>query len=547
MMPLFRRRGLAPAHPHSGNAMKKRHVALLVGALTFVGACNANDFVDVNTSPNAPQSVTANLYLPPLIHWMATSPQFDGRFVGRYTQNWTLVGTSLSTWDRMGYDPSTDNGGQQWRDVYWTFGQNLVDMMTKAEAEQRWDLLGVGYVLKAWGWQVLTDLHGEIIIKQAFNQGTSFSFDYDSQEFAYSEVQRLLGEAIKNLQRTDGTVDAAYLGKTERMYNGDRTKWLKLAYAMLAINQNHFTNKASYKPADVIASVDKSFTGNFDDALMPYPGTSPDNADRNFLGTTRSNFASYRPTQFLVSLMDGTARGGTADPRMSRMISPAPDGVYRGLNINTVGFGALTTAQQPNNFWGYPGSAGAGQPGKYLFSDKVKFPVVTYAQLQFIKAEAAYRGGDKATALAAYKNGISAHIDFVNARNAEDGQNATQINAAEKAAFLADPTVIPATPAELTLTQIMTQKYIAQWAWGHNEEWMDLRRYHYTDIDPATGKQVFPGFASPINLYPDNAGKVVQRIRPRYNSEYVWNVPGLTAIGALALDYHTKPLWITQP
>ena len=94
---------------------------------------------------------------------------------------------------------SSDNGAQQWRDVYWTLGQNLVDMMTKAEAEQRWDLLGVGQVLKAWGWQVLTDLHGEIIIKEAFDQSTSFSFNYDTQEFAYQEVQRLLGEAIKNL------------------------------------------------------------------------------------------------------------------------------------------------------------------------------------------------------------------------------------------------------------------------------------------------------------------------------------------------------------
>ena len=176
----------------------------------------------------------------------------------------------------------------------------------------------------------------------------------------------------------------------------------------------------------------------------------------------------------------------------------------------------------------------------------MKYPVYTFAQLQFVKAEAAYRAGDKATALAAYRNGISAHLDFVNSRNGEDGQTPTQITAAEKAAFLADPNVVPAA-ANLTLTQIMSQKYIAQWAWGHNEQWMDLRRYHYTDIDPASGKQVFPAFTPPTLLYPDNGGKIVQRIRPRYNSEYVWNRPGLDAVGGLALDYHTKPLWITQP
>ena len=42
-------------------------------------------------------------------------------------------------------------------------------MMTKAEAEQRWDLLGIGQFLKGWGWQVLTDTHSKIIIKEAID------------------------------------------------------------------------------------------------------------------------------------------------------------------------------------------------------------------------------------------------------------------------------------------------------------------------------------------------------------------------------------------
>jgi hypothetical protein len=93
----------------------------------------------------------------------------------------------------------------------------------------------------------------------------------------------------------------------------------------------------------------------------------------------------------------------------------------------------------------------------------------------------------------------------------------------------------------------MCQKYIAQWAWGHLETWMDLRRYHYTDKDPVTTNQVFLGFTPPVNLFPDNQSKLVYRIRPRFNSEYVWNREALDVIGGLALDYHTKETWITQP
>ncbi len=527
--------------------MRKIQVALVAGLMCLPVACK--DYLDVNTNPNAPQTVAPNLYLAPMVHWLATSPQFDGRFVGHFTQEWYSSSTGFSpgsTWGKMGYDGASDNGAQQWRDVYWTFGQNLVDMMTKAEAEQRWDLLGIGYVLKAWGWQVLTDTHGEIIIKEAIDP-TRFSFDYDDQQFAYGEVQRLLGLAITNLQRTDGNVDQAYVGKTDKMYGGDRRKWLKFAYGLLALNLNHYTNKATYNADSVIATVDRSFTGNVDDALFAYPAASTDLADYNFVARTRNNITLYRQTQFVVNLMNGTQFGGAVDPRMSRMLVLDSAGTtYRGLDVNVSGFGPLTAAQQPRNFFGYTGSNGLGLPGRYIFDDKSKMPVMTYSQLQFVKAEAALRKGDAATALAAYTNGISTHIDFVNARYAELGQASAQISATEKAAFLANPAIVPAAGA-LTLSHIMSQKYIVQWGWGHNELWMDMRRYHYTQLDPTGGVQVFRGFTPPSPVFADNGGNLVYRIRPRYNSEYVWNVPALTAIGGLDPAYHTKRLWITEP
>jgi hypothetical protein len=521
-----------------------RHVTrgvLAAAALAVPTGCT--EFLDVNGNPNGPETASPNLYLAPILHWVVTGPQFDGRFIGRYAQEWTLPGTILSTWDRQGYDPGSDNAGQLWRDVYWSYGQNLVDMTTKAEAEQRWDLVGVAQVLKAWGWHQVTATHGELIIREAFAPET-FTYNYDSQEFAYQEVRRLLYLAIANLNRTDGGVDRAYLGRTDRFYAGDRIKWLRFANGLLAMSYNHASNKPSYNPDSVIAAVDRAFISNADDALLTYPNTSND--DTNFWGRTRNNITNYRPTQFVVNLLNGTHFGGVVDPRMARMISPAPDGVFRGLDVNVVGFGALTPTQQPNNFFGFAGTGGLGVPGKYLFDDRARMPAMTYAQLQFVKAEAAFRKGDRATALTAYTNGVNAHFDFVNTRNLDAAQSPTQITAAERAAYVGNANVVP-TAANLTLWRIMTQKYIAQWGWGHVELWMDLRRYNYTSLDPSGTQQVFPGFAIPTNLFPDNSGKVAQRIRPRFNSEYVWNRPALDAIGGLALDYHTKPMWITTP
>ena len=533
--------------------MKHLCTTLLLAGLFVATACR--DYLDVNTNPNAPQSVAPNLYLPPMLHWMVTSPQYDGRFVGHYTQEWISTSTLFDpsqSWGRMGYQAGNDAGAMQWRDVYWSLGQNLVDMNTKAEAEKRWDLLGVGLILKAWGWQVLTDLHGEIIIQEAF-QSTRTTFDYDTQQYAYQEIKRLLDSAIVLLRRSDDAVDQAYLAVGDRIYNGDRLKWLKFAHGMLALHLNHYSNKVSlYDPTQVIAEVDSSFVSNADDPLLAYPSTSND--DRNFLGPTRDNITLYRQTQFIVNLMNGTQFGGVVDPRLSRMLAiDSANTTYTGLNINDVTpqttFGAFSATasapQRPRNLFGYT-AGGAGLPGRYIFDDKTKLPVITYAQLQFIKAEAALRKGDPATARTAYMAGISAHIDFVNDRNRDIGSTPAQITSTEKTAFLGSPEIVPPL-GSLTLSHIMSQKVIAQFGWGHNEMWLDMRRYHYTDLDPVSGIEVFRGFAAPTALFGDNGGFLVQRIRPRFNSEYVWNRPGLDAIGGLATDYHTKDLWIIQP
>jgi hypothetical protein len=136
----------------------------------------------------------------------------------------------------------------------------------------------------------------------------------------------------------------------------------------------------------------------------------------------------------------------------------------------------------------------------------------------------------------------------VNARNGEDGQPVTPISQTEEDAFLADTRIVPTDPNALTLQMIMSQKYIAEWAWAFNEIWMDMRRYHYTDADPVTGEPIYPGFEiDPLFLHSFNQGKPIYRLRPRYNSEYVWNEPGLAEIDALDLDYHTRPLWIVCP
>ncbi|HOY13923.1 MAG TPA: SusD/RagB family nutrient-binding outer membrane lipoprotein, partial [Saprospiraceae bacterium] len=74
---------------------------------------------------------------------------------------------------------------------------------------------------------------------------------------------------------------------------------------------------------------------------------------------------------------------------------------------------------------------------------------------------------------------------------------------------------------------------------GALETWVDMRRYQYSP-------SVYKGFTLPSKLFSDNSGKTVQRFRPRYNSEYVWNLESLRTFGGDLADYHTQELWFTK-
>ena len=525
-----------------------KHLKILIIATVLISSAGCKKYLDVNNNPNGPSTADPALYLPSIQNGMALGIQFDARLIGPYTQNF-LRAEANQTYNLHGYVRNSDFGAELWRNVYWKMGQNMLDLLRIAREQKRWDLVGAGLAMQAWGWQNLTDYHGEIILSEAFDPAKSV-FNYDTQEFVYNEVKRLCNEAIVELNKTGDGVGSVLFNRFDMIYKGDRLKWLKFAYAILAINEHHLMKKTGLYNADsVIYYVNNSFASNADDAIVPYLGTS--SADANFFGPIRQNLHFYGQSEFIVGLMDGTVMG-VPDPRRLIMLSPSGDGVYRGLDVMA---GQSTTVSGTPagvpNLYGTRLSATppAGTVGRYLYQDKAGFPLMTYAMLQFIKAEAAFLKNDPATALTAYTAGVNAHMTFV--QTGMTGPGATPTGApfsfgthpsfaAEKTAYLASPTVIPTTASELTLSNILLQKYIALWGYGFIETWTDLRKYDYD-------ASVFTSFQLPTTFYIDNNGKPAYRVRPRYNSEYIWNIDALTAIGGFEPDFHTKKMWIQMP
>ncbi|WP_315815497.1 SusD/RagB family nutrient-binding outer membrane lipoprotein [Paraflavitalea speifideaquila] len=349
----------------------------------------------------------------------------------------------------------------------------------------------------------------------------------------------------------------------------------------MARNWSHLSNKASYNADSVIKYCDNSLAdqGGADDFVIPF--TASKNDDANFFGTYRNNLSEtvtsvvhpMRQSNFIVRLLDGTTflgntTGPSRDPRLRHMLGTSADttngnGGYRGVDpgLGDPNSGSTTGAaarRRVTSLWGdstyaNPSSGNfTTNVGKYLFRDKVVHPVMTYSEIQFIKAEAAFRKNDKAMALDAYRNGVRGHMRMIN-RDVYPLQNVALFNGqkisdAEMNNYMNTSGAIKTTDATLTMTDIMLQKYIALWGWGFVETWCDLRRFHYNvDLDQQTGLPVYKNFVLPPSYTSVNGGQPVQRVRPRFNSEYVWNINELRRIGALANNYHTLPMWFTLP
>jgi hypothetical protein len=530
----------------------KKYIAVL-GLMISASSCN--DLQELNVNPSFPVDVTAVSLMSPIQQQMARGLQFDNRYLGRYIQNFSNT-TTGNPWDRFGYVGNSDQAGEIWRMTYFAIGLNLTKMQEKATAEQRHDITGISKVIRAWSWQVTTDYHSEVIdFDQVFTQ--RLSYDYTSQEKAYAEVVKLLNQGIIDLSRTDGAVSQTFAGAGDRIYGGERSKWIKFAFGILARNLNSQVNKSTYDPNKVIEFCDKSLSSNADNAQIRFNGTVLD--DTNFYGPQRNNLNAFRQTDFAVRTMDGTIFTNAKDPRMSRVLAPsvglsetAPNSAanpdpsrytFNGNPLNTTASSVATNVNRIPNLWGTYTAGSVATPGRYLFRDKAFFPIMTYSEIQFIKAEAAFIKGDKAMALEAYRKGIDANIDFVN-QNTVPSSNfpiTTLITAAEKAAFLANSNVIPVANA-LTLSQIMLQKYVALFGHGMLETWTDMRKYKYENVNVYTSLNLIPNGG----LFIDNNGKLPYRVRPRFNSEYVWNFEALKAIGGDKADYHTVEMWFSQ-
>jgi hypothetical protein len=228
--------------------------------------------------------------------------------------------------------------------------------------------------------------------------------------------------------------------------------------------------------------------------------------------TDRANFIADQVTAGRPYTVNGddvtvTYRAGSIYINSTNYIL-AGDTVYVNMRSN-----ALATSGNPNQpandvNW-YPSidayNAGViGSTGSFQLHPVSDQEILTYHEMCFIKAEVYMRKGDAANAYTAYRAGIQAHIDFMQAKLAQWKAGGFDKNAAgvvipdmepmdqaDIDAYLASSAVAQ-DAGSLTMSDIMLQKYIAMGC--SIENWNDMRRFDFSAGDIGSFGVVYPGY-----------------------------------------------------
>ena len=615
--------------------MKKKLLYILLPLLTLFSSCEK--YLDVNKNVDAPDRVEGYLYLANILQ-QYQGLYWDIRAIGPMTQ---MMGTtSYTSFANHFYTLASDAGGETWRVVYWNQGMNLENLINQSMEAEEWTLAGIGYAIKAFGWDALTKIHGEVPLKDAFVPDM-LSHSYDYQDEVYEKVIEWANLSIELLEREDNTNYGSKISANDFIYAGDKAKWIKFANAVIVRNLASLTNKKDFNQKyaqQLIDAAAKSFQSPDDDATVRVNGGSqqaPYSGFNNFWGTARGNLSySYFQHEYAVQVFTGTVpeydlstgdkirlaqnpyypfkltsnqiitdtllnEPGHFDPRVVVKLGTTSNPNY--LNINNADSvknykyygGRFTSTVGPigtaPSFYGRNiASTTTGNVhdgiGRWIYRDDAPYILTTYAEIQFCLAETYFKMGRNADALAAFKKAVAA--DFAtSARYIYPGKEGSptggdkitrELFTSLANQYINGPYVNGLT--NITLSHIMMQKWVALYPWGAPEAWVDMRKYHY-DIDysgeyPANGNgwiqaqlehkmdidptKVYKGlYLLPAQVQDRkgsydirNEGAPSYRLRPRYNSEYMWNLPALESlkpIAGTADNYQTSIPWFAYP
>jgi len=438
--------------------MKKIFNYKLIGALmiSFLMLSSCDSFLDVNDHPNKQTDPTLSTLASSAIIKTADLHTSFSQATNRYTQH--LSGVGQSETDQ--YAENTMSG--TWYNLYVGALADLDELTKLAEENEASHFLGLAQVLTAANIGAATDVWDAIPYSDALQGNENYLPTFDTQDEIYAEVFRLLDEAIINLGKTDVVYDFTSIsGDFDLFYEGDASKWLKMAYAYKARYLLHWSSSSA---GDITTAANSALSSNADDADFYYSeqNHSPyyNIALSNNTGNLTITFADY-----YIQVLNGNIYGTALDPRLAIVADTnvvTHNGVFTGYPVGAISGDRPTDLNFTENCW--------------HFGMLSAIPVMTYAEQQFIIAEVEVNGGAQGQAFNAWDNGVRANMEKLGVAGGDIDD------------YITDSGV---DASNITIADVMKEKYIAMFL--QYEAWNDMRRYDYGD-----GNTTYQGLTQPI-------------------------------------------------
>ncbi len=439
--------------------MKRTRITVAVAAAVFTATACQTDLTSLNNNPNSPTSAPASALFTNAV----TSS------VGRWVGAGQLSGTELFAQhlaqvqyveeDRGRLRTETIDGW--FRSAYIGELEDFDKVAAIGKANSSPNTSGPAIVMQSWVFQNMTDFWGDIPYSEALkgDLGGSLKPKYDPQKDIYYGLLKSLTDASASMKT--GSTDPA-LGSGDPIYKSDMSKWLKLSNSLRARMAMRISKadaaKAATELTAAFAGPGGVMTSNDDNAKLAWPG---DGIFDNPWSATFSTRDDHRVSKTLLDTLNALG-----DPRVKIFAQPTKAdptkyvGLQNGLDNVTVTPFFNTTSRVGEIF--YPGSTVYGTFGTSAGKQTPTY-IMTYAEVEFLKAEAAERGlGGQTGAAGHYNAGVRASILQWGGSDADAD------------AYLAKPGVAYVAGAT-GLKQIGLQKWISMFAQG-NEAWAEWRR-----------------------------------------------------------------------
>lgn len=515
---------------------------IMVACSLFLASCSDEYMENMNTDPSKAATIDPNAQLT-----TAQLQTYGDLGMVEIYRNYHYAFTQqlMGCWNTTNYGGrhTLDNNEMSriWTSFYTQSVKNVTDAQYRTAGNpEKVNINSILRIYRVYLMSIITDIYGDVPYTEAglgFLDG-KYTPGYDKQEDIYNDFFRELEDASGKLDATKDKVTG------DVIYNGDLTKWKKLAnslrlrFAMRISNVSPEEAKTEFENAMIAdggiidnAASDaliKYITISFSFGQEAYSDYRGNSISQLLFGNDPSNNPSYICSTLFNQLYN------TGDPRTFRiarcyydglMSATSPDNridltdemLEKGIEFKPRDPGAYSWEPWPS---GYDSdickALAVNNPSVKVTMDREVEPklannflksdnpgvVMTSAEVKFLMAEAALKGWNVGDALVEdlYKDGVRAAMDFL-----ADNYGCKAVTDDEFNAFIQGKGMIGHTN-EQKLEAINTQAWILHFS-NPNECWANARRSGYPKLkspeEYGFGQFLTGGIEIPVRLcYP---------------------------------------------